>query len=158
MPFTTLRNFIEEAISGAHTNEEIKEILDNIEQGVGLMEHEKQTAEALEGLPKVDEEDPVYLRGIGEAARQFALQFFPLLESIESAGHGKMPVCPRCRAGGRSDTGRQLHTLEEPCQLEKTIESLRPLYRKALEEVEARLKAQVEGETSPVAKALESDA
>jgi hypothetical protein len=153
MPYTTLRNFIAEAISGEHTAEEIKEILDNIEQGVGLQEHEKQTAEALEQLPATDEDDPVYQRGIAEAAKQFTLQFYPLLLSIESAGHGKMPVCPRCRTGGRDENGRQMHKLEG-CGLGKLLDRMRPIWT-ALDVAEQAMSAARQDDPEPLASPVE---
>lgn len=105
--FTTLRDFIATAISGGHTVEEVNEILDNIEQGVGLMEHERRYAEELESLPANDEEDPVFLRGRDQGVTGAARALYPLLKGMEWAGATKVKKCPVCKRCGPSALHRE---------------------------------------------------
>lgn len=90
--FTTLRAFLEEAIDGRIGKAEAIEMLDQIEEGVGLQEHERQLAEAMEQLPEDDARDPVYQRGFEEGAGGLAFRLFPMLEKCEWVG-GRCPMC-----------------------------------------------------------------
>lgn len=67
--FTTIRQFIEEAISGRHTAEEVEYILDNIEQGIGIEERDRALAEKFKDMPEYDNVDPVFLRGFDAGYR-----------------------------------------------------------------------------------------
>jgi hypothetical protein len=68
--FTTIRSFIEEAISGKHTKEEVIQVLENIEAGIGIEEHDRVLAEKFQHMPESDQVDPVWLKGFDEGYRQ----------------------------------------------------------------------------------------
>jgi hypothetical protein len=99
--FTTIREFIKTAINGEHTADEVNEILDQIEQGIGLQEADRQFAQAYEDLPKHDGDDPVFLRGTLFGTQRVLDVAVPLLLKIEwngkRTGKRTRPTCPSCR-------------------------------------------------------------
>lgn len=124
--FTTLRDFIATAISGGHTVEEVNEILDNIEQGVGLMEHERQYAEELENLPANDEEDPAFLRGRDQGVTGAARALYPLLKGIEwRGGSSTVKRCPCCnKRRGPSPFPEHWWPHKEECALADALKQM----------------------------------
>lgn len=91
--FTSLRDFIATAISGDYSTEEITAILDNIEEGVGLAEHEKHWAEVLENAPASDDSDPVYQRGLVAGVQELLGEVLPWLMNAEWGHLGRCPAC-----------------------------------------------------------------
>lgn len=69
-PFTTIRSFIEEALSGKHSKEEVIQVLENIEAGIGIEEHDRVLAEKFQDMPESDQVDPVWLKGFDQGYRQ----------------------------------------------------------------------------------------
>lgn len=92
MRFTTLRAFLSDAIAGRVTEAEAVEMLDQIEEGIGLQEHERQLAESMENLPEDDASDPTYRRGFEDGAGGLAFRLFPTLEKVEWV-EGRCPCC-----------------------------------------------------------------
>jgi hypothetical protein len=90
--FTTLRAFLEDVIGGRMPLEEAIEMLDDIEEGIGLVEHERQLAEAMERLPENDEADPAYRRGLQDGADKFYVSLLPVLKRAEWI-NGRCPCC-----------------------------------------------------------------
>lgn len=150
--FTTIKEFIEEAISGRHTAEEITEILDVIEQGIGLQEADRSFAQAFEDLPKRDDLDPVWQRGHMVGADAVIDLLAPMLRRIEWRGRRKagtrLYTCPNCRRAGKHGDDCELS------QFLRAIDNGKPLVRPASVEPDIQpLKGfvQLEAEHDPAA-------
>jgi hypothetical protein len=125
-PYPTLRDFVATAIAGDYTADEVIEILDNIEQGVGLQEHEKQYAQALEDAPANDDADPVYQRGLVAGGQRAIAAIVPWLELTEFGAPDRK--CPCCGY-------TQVH--RGTCNLDAMLRSLRAARQRVAEGVAA---------------------
>jgi hypothetical protein len=105
--FTSIKEFVAEAINGTHTTEEVLQILNDIEQGIGLSETDRKLAEEFErpdGTRVQDE--PLYQEGIQAGVRAVVEAVAPVLEVL--ALKARCPICGR-------DLKRRRH--QDECKL-----------------------------------------
>jgi hypothetical protein len=115
--FTSLREFITEAINGNHTTEEVFSILDDIERGANLSDADRKIAEEFVRNENAESfvDDSRFLAGVEAGTRNAVEIVGPVLQlvadGIRTARKGQCPVC-------RHSLGKleiQQHTAE--CQL-----------------------------------------
>jgi len=117
--FSSIREFLEEAINGEHTAAEATAILDQIELGIGLAARDRALAEEMErddGPPVGPEDHRMFRAGRNAALEVVVPALAAVVQGIRRTASSRCPVC-RARLG----TGpAQKH--RDDCQLWKAVQ------------------------------------